>query len=89
MLFFSIFRLGILICISKNDHSSLAAVVIWFQTEFVFHLNCVFFGKEMAFSTPSISQQKKALFVDFLLEEKNLSFSWFYTSFEWLNLSQL
>jgi len=43
----------------------------------------------MAFSTPSISQQKKALFVDFLLEEKNLSFSWFYTSFEWLNLSQL
>lgn len=90
VLFFSIFRLDIFICICKNGYPSVAYVVIWFQTEIVFHSNCVFFGKEMAFSTPSASQQKTVLSMDFLLEKKNnLSFSWFYTSFVRLNLSQL
>lgn len=88
MLFFSIFRLDILICISKSCHAIVAVIVIWFQTEILFHSNCVFVGKEMAFCTTT-SQQKTVFHVDFLNCKTVLSLSWFYTSFVRLNQSQL
>lgn len=89
MCFTNIFMLAMLIYISKNGHTGVEAVDIWFQTEIVFHSNCVFSGKEMAFPTPA-SQQKMVLSVDFLLvKKKNPSFSWLCTFCVRLNLSQL
>lgn len=85
---FTIFTLDVLIHISKNGHTSVEAVDIWFQTEIVLHSNCVFSGKETAFPTPA-SQQKTVLSLDFFAGKKILASLDFCTFFVRLNLSQL